>query len=155
MVKQDRMRQLDVVVDELLGRHEFGSFSQYWALYKRTVIPQEAEASYLVCDPDTKWCNVAIIDNNKIIDIEGEDGSDVGSISVREVSHLSAVLFKLGPVTGYRRSQGASLVVATELIGSTSGSFWIARTRDEEEQLVQFTRFLIGLVPNSRVQELE
>ena len=151
MVMQEKMRQLDMAVGELLGRHEFVSFSRYWSLYKRTVASRGVDASYLVFDRDTKWCNVAIIADNKIIDIEGEDGADVGIMSVRDASCLSSVIFKIGPLVGLSRSQGASLVVATELVGSTSGPFWIARTPDEEEKLLGFAGFLAGLTPHPRV----
>ena len=151
MVMQEQMHQLDMLVSELLGRHEFAMFSRYWSLYKRTVASPGIDASYLVFDQDTKWCNVAIIDGSKIIDIEGEDSADVGIMSVRDVSCLSSVIFKLGPLVGLSRSQGASLVVATELVGPTSGPFWVARTPDEEEKLLGFAGFLAGLIPYPRV----
>ena len=153
MVEQDRMQQLDAMVNEILERNKFESFARYWSLYKRTVVPQEAEASYIVYDSDACWCNVAIIHDNKIVDIEGEDGSDVGSLSVTDASRISGVTFRIGPLVGFSRSQGASLVVVTEIVGSTSGRFWVARTPDEEERLVQFTRYMIDLISDSRILE--
>ena len=76
-------------------------------------------------------------------------------MSVRDISCLSNVVFKMGPLTGFSRSLGAQLVVVTQFLGTESGSIWVAKNADDEGRLVEFASYLAGLVHQSRAPEME
>ena len=140
----NQTRQAGTAVAELLSGHSLDTFRRYWALYERAVAVQNVQAFYLKIEPEQGYCNFAVVGDGKVVDVEGDDSNGSGGISIRNLSAISGVAFYLGSLTGFPRTQGASLVAVAKLVGETaSGPYWAAWTEDEERQLVGFARVLI------------
>ena len=142
--------QLDQAVDDLLQCHKLSTFRYYWELYKRTFPQFEIQAHYSVVGTPTEYANAVILGDGKVIDIEGDDETDSGYLAVQDVASIGSVVFHRGHVEGFSRSQGASLVVFTRLVGETdSGPYWVARTELEEDRLIMFARRLVDSLPRA------
>ena len=148
MNQPSRSQLLDLSVEQLLQSPNFSTLRYYWELYKRAFPHREIQASYVFHDPATGYGNVVVLGHSEVIDIEGDDSTGTGYLGIQRLASIGSVVFRKGQIEGLVRSQGASLVVFTRLVGETNaGPYWIARTEPEEEQLILFARFLVDSIP--------
>ena len=107
----------------------------------------DIRASFVGVDPATSYYNVAILGDDKLVDIEGDDTGGTGYVSVQSLASIGAIVLREGQIEGFVRSQGASLVVYTRLVGETSsGPYWVARTTPEVDRLIRFATFLVDAI---------
>ena len=93
------------------------------------------------------YCNVALIGDGLLVDVEGDDSDNKGSLTYRSLEFVSGVSIYAGPLRGLDSSRGASLVVVTRKVGEEGiGLHWIAKTEEEEEHLLQFAQTLLKAI---------
>ena len=136
---------VEKAVRELLSSRELRDFRDYWALYEQTAAVQNVEGFYVRDDPEHQYCNVAVIGDGRVVDVEGDDGDrSGGGVSVRSLSSIDGVSIIRGPLVGFPRTEGASLVAIALVVGQTSaGAHWAAWNEDQEHQLASFVRALV------------
>ena len=138
-----KSQSLRASVSEMLGQYGLSTFSRYWNLCNRAERIEDVEAFYCFATTEPKYGNVAVITHGKVIDVDGDDSDGSGAVSIRDLSSIAAVFLHAAPIEGYKRSEGASLVVSTRLVGeSNTGPYWVAVTAQQEERLVQFASAL-------------
>ena len=126
-------------------------FRQYWDIYKLTAEVSDIQGLVFRIDADTGYCNIAIVGDGRIVDIEGDDGDGSGNTNIYPLRSVSEVIFHRGSLPSLRRSPGASLMVLLRLVGRDgSGPYWVAKTPEEEELLVGFGRTLVQAVSGRR-----
>ena len=149
MSQPNPSQQLDATVEDLLKHYNPNTFRRYWELYRRAVPLTEVRASFVGVDPTTSYYNVAILGDGKLVDIEGDDTGGTGYVGFQSLTGIGAVVLREGQIEGFSRSQGASLVMFTRLVGETNaGPYWVARTTPEVDRLTQFTKFLVDAIPH-------
>ncbi len=155
MSTRDRSAQLSQIVEEAIENFQLESFEAYWELYEETAQVNSVQAFFVRVDADNgpygqsrgDYCNVAIIGDGLLIDIEGDDSDDSGNLSVHPLKSLSRVSLRNGPLQNLSHSQGASLVVIANQIGDEHvGPYWVAKTDDEEEHLLKFAQALVKAI---------
>ena len=147
MSQPNQSQQLDATVEDLLQHYNPSTFRRYWELYRRAVPLTDIRASFVGVDPATSYYNVAILGDDKLVDIEGDDTGGIGYVGVQSLASIGAIVLREGQIEGFVRSQGASLVVYTRLVGETSsGPYWVARTTPEVDRLTRFATFLVDAI---------
>ena len=97
--------------------------------------------------PQGGHCNVAIIGSGLLVDIEGDESSRSGSLTLERLDSITSVSIHAGSLPGLPESRGASLVVIADGVGETDiGLHWIAKTEEEEEHLLKFAQFLVQAI---------
>ena len=122
-------------------------FRQYWDIYQLTAEVSEIQGLFIRIDEDAGYCNIAIIGDGRIVDIEGDDKNGSGNTHIYPLMSVGEVLFYRGSLPSLSRSPGASLLVLTKIVGRDgSGPYWPAKNPEEEELLVGFGRALVQAV---------
>ena len=125
-------------------------FARYWELYERSAAIADLRSFFVRVETRSTsggYCNAAIIGDGLLVDVEGDDGNNSGSLSVQSLDDLGRVLIHVGPLRGFPLSQGARLVVLALPKGQEqAGSHWVAKTPDDEERLLEFATELIGAI---------
>ena len=76
---------------------------------------------------DDGYANVALLTNDLIVDIEGEDDDSEGSLTLNPIRVIDSVRFHEGSVETIPESSEALLVLFVSVFGSTDvGPYWIA-----------------------------
>lgn len=139
-----REEQLADAIARALALNNTGRFREYWELYKQTAEVSEVEDLFFRIEEEAGYCNMVILGDERIADIEGDDGHSSGSLRVYPLSSVSEVILHRGSLPSLRRSQGARLVVLLNLTGQDgAGPYWTALTSEEEHQLTGFARSVI------------
>ena len=147
MSQPNQSQRLDATVEDLLQSYNPNTFRRYWELYRRAVPLTEIRAFFVCVDPVTSYYNVAILGDDKLVDIEGDDTGGTGYVCFQSLTGIGAVVLREGQIEGFSRSQGASLVMLTRLVGETSvGPYWVARTTPEVDRLTRFATFLVDAI---------
>ena len=145
MSQQNQPQQLDATVQDLLERYDLNTFRRYWELLKRTAPLRDVQAFFFCVDPATGYCNVAVLSEGKVIDVEGDDSDGTGGASIRDLASIAAIHLRLGQLEGFSRTHGASVVAVTRLMGEAgSGPYWSAQTPAEEDRLLRFAQNLVS-----------
>lgn len=145
--------QLARIVEEAIEEHNLEQFAEYWELYKSVVHVQNIEGFFVRTEPNLYpygsggYCNVAIIADGLLIDIEGDDSDDTGNLSFHPLESVSGVRIRPGPLHGLEASREALLVVIANRVGEDGiGLYWVAETEEAEEDLRQFVRILLKAI---------
>ncbi len=154
MSSRDRSEQLTRIVQQSIEEHRFAKFARFWELYESTTDIQRIEAFYIRTEVQDSWlipngggyCNVAIIGDGLLIDIEGDDNNGTGNLTFQTLKSVGAVEIHTSPLQGLHSSQGASLVVLTNSDEGDIGVHWVAKTEDDEEHLLQFAQTLVRAI---------
>ena len=147
----DRSVQLSRIVESAIEEHGLDMFAQYWELYEETADISEIQRFYVNIEPQQTsgggYCNVAIIGDGLVVDIEGDDVRRSGSLSLDSIEKISSVGIHMGQLPGLPNSQNASLVVVVQRVGESDVAlYWTARADDDEERLLEFARVLVQRV---------
>jgi hypothetical protein len=122
-------------------------FHQYWDIYELIAEVSEIQGLFIRIDEDAGYCNIAIIGDGRIVDIEGDDGNGSGNTHIYSLRSVGEVLFYRGSLPSLRRSVGASLLMVTRIVGrDESGPYWGAKNPEEEELLVGFGQALVKAI---------
>ena len=152
MSTRDLSAQLNRIVAKAIEEHELESFEEYWGLYEEMAKVNSVKAFFVRIEKQNgrsvlrrgDYCNVAIIGDGLLIDIEADDSDDSGNLFVQPLRSISRVSVQNGPLQNLSHSQGASLVVISSRIGEEHvGPYWVAKTDEEEEYLLKFAQALV------------
>ncbi len=147
---RDRSTQLTRIVQRAIEEHQFTKFARFWELYERTTDIQRIDAFYIrtevLISNGGGYCNVAIIGDGLLIDIEGDDNNSTGNLTFQTLKSVGEVEIHTSPLQGLHSSQGASLVVLTNSVEGDIGVHWVAKTEDDEEHLLQFAQTLVQAI---------
>ena len=95
----------------------------------------------------TRYCNVAVIGDGLIVDIEGNDDTRSGSLSLERLDSITSISIHAGALPGLSSSQGASLLVLADRADESGvGLHWIAKTEEEEKHLLNFAQCLVQAI---------
>ena len=97
------------------------------------------------------YCNVAIIADGLLIDIEGDDNDNTGNLTFQPLESISAVRVRAEPLRGLDHSRDALLVVLANRVGEEGvGLHWVAKTEEDEERLLAFAKTLVKAISEYR-----
>ena len=128
-------------------------FAQYWELYEDTTDIQSIKGFFVRTKVEDHaldytgggYCNVAVICDGLIIDIEGDDEDKTGSLTFHPLESVSSVEIHAEPLRGLDASRGALLVVLANRVGEEDiGLHWVAKTEQEKERLLKFAQVLVS-----------
>ena len=139
----DQARQLENTLASMFAlNNNANSFRRYWNLYKQTSDIARIQSFYI--KTEESYYNVAIIGDGILVDVEGDDSDSSGGLNIRSLDAIRGVTVRSGPLKAFPRTQGASLVVLTRLVGETNaGPYWVAKTPEEEGRLLGFAQSLV------------
>ena len=147
MTNRNRSAELDRIVARAIENIRLYAFERYWDLYKHTAEISNVRGFFVKTQSDTfrsGYCNVAIIGDGLLVDIEGDDSRNSGSLTFDSLSSITTVSIHDGPLPGLSSSNGASLVVCANRVNETEiGIHWVAKTEEEEEHLLYFSECLV------------
>ena len=147
MTHQQRAEELAHVVATELDLNENSTFGQYWELYKQTANVSNIEGLFIRTEGRSGYCNVVILGDGRIVDIEVEERARSGGLHIRPLSSVSEVHLHRGSLPQLPYSEGALLVVMLGLTGmDESGPYWAAQTRAQERKLLGFAQALIEAI---------
>ena len=140
-------RLLASTVEDAINDGNLRNFQLYWSLYKRTVDVSKITKFFVRTETQNflgGYCNVAIMADGLIIDIEGDDNRNEGNLAVHSLTSIIGVSVQAGPLPGMAGSQGARIVALADLVGHVDeGLTWIAKTPEEEDRLLDLVKCLI------------
>ena len=148
MSRQDLTEQLHEAVDSILRKHDADVFEGYWELAKRALTGHPVRQFYIRVEED--YGNVAVLTDDAVADIEGDDKNERGHFGFHRISALSDVELYKERVPTIPDSDGAELVIVVNTMSSTAfGLYWVAKTEQESEYLLEFGRALVALLGGS------
>ena len=140
-------RLLASTVEDVIKSSNLNCFERYWDLYERTIDLSNVTSFFVRTEAQlfrSAYCNVVIVGDGLLIDISGDDQNNEGDFSVLLLNSISGISIHTGPLPGLADSQGARIVVQTELAGLVDeGPYWVAKTAEEEERLLDLVESLI------------
>ena len=152
---RDLSAQLNRIVEKAIEDQQLAKFQEYWELYEATIHVTEVQAFFVRSEVQESavtpnrggYCNVAIIADGLLIDIEADDSDNSGSLTVQSLKSVSDISIHKGSLKNLSSSRGASLVVLANRIGEEDiGLHWAAKTAEEEEHLLQFAEALVQAI---------
>ena len=150
MSNGDRSDQLAQKVDRVIDENDLPTFEEYWELYKRAAFMLNVQRFFVSSEsqfPQGGHCNVAIIGSGLLVDIEGDESSRSGSLTLERLDSITSVSIHAGPLPGLSDSQGATLVVLAHGAGETdAGLHWVAKTEEEDVYLLSFAQSLVRAI---------
>lgn len=147
MSGQDLTEQLHKAVDSIVVEHDLEVLEEYWELAKHTLTGHPVRRFY--ARGEEGYANVAILTDGVVADIEGDDTDDQGHFAVCRISALSDVGFYKDQVPTVPDSDGAELVIVANTPADHLDFYWIAKTEQEAEYLLDFGRSLVALIGGS------
>lgn len=153
MSGSDNSAHLTRIVEKAIKEHGLNMFAEYWELYKDTAHISSVQRFFVTIDSQQRlsggYCNVAVMGDGLLVDIEGDDSRSSGSLTVESLASVTRVSIHAESLPGLQISQGASLVLIADSIGQSDiGFHWVAKTEDEEEHLIQFAKSLVSDISN-------
>ena len=155
MSASNRTAQLTQLVEKVIEEKKLEKFEEYWELYEETCPFDSVTAFYLRTEvrvdylgrKSGDYCNVAIIGDSLLVDIEADDSDDSGNLIVQPLRSFSDITIHKGPLRNLESSRDASLVVLANRVGEVDvGLHWVAKTEEDEDHLLEFAKFLIRAV---------
>lgn len=138
------------VIEQTILVHSLVKFAEYWELCKRNVDTSDVEQYYLMVDSQAQigdvggYCDAVFLMHDLIVGIEGDDVQGTGNFVVLRLENIRDLTFLKGSQPGLPRSQGALLTAVLRSEGSPEVlAYWTAKTKDDESNLISFTRCLI------------
>ena len=149
VANKDVSEQLNNKVDSILKEYSLDVLSDYWDLGKRVLAGHSISRFYVQAEEG--YGNIAILTDDVVADIVGDDQDDQGHIAVHRISAFSGIDFYQEEVPTVPESGEAELVVVTNIAGSdVLGPYWIATTEEEAKHLLEFGRSLVTLLTGRR-----
>lgn len=141
------------IVEKAIEEHGFGTFAKYWELYEETVDVSDVQRFYFTMEPQWHgnggYCNVAIIGDGLLVDVEGDDTRRSGGLNMQTLDSVTRVSAHAGALPGIPNAQGATLIIMTDRANEHNvGIYWVAKTDEDQERLIQFTSTLVKAVSN-------
>ncbi|MDE2860005.1 MAG: hypothetical protein OYI31_06285 [Chloroflexota bacterium] len=155
MSARERSSQLTRLVERIIEEKQLEKFQEYWELYEETCPVNSVAAFYLRTEARADYlgrksgdyCNVAIIGDKLLVDIEADDSDDSGNLIVQPLRSFSDISIHIGPLRNLESSRDASLVVLANRAGDEEvGLHWVAKTEEDEDHLLEFAKVLIRVV---------
>ena len=154
MSNGDKSAQLARKVERLVDEYGLPTFEEYWGLYESTADLSNVQTFYIQTEArnhfggsSAHYCNVAIIGDGLIVDIEGNDDTRSGRLSLERLDSITSVSIHAGALPGLSSSQGASLLVLADRAHESGvGLHWIAKTEEEEDHLLNFAQSLVQAI---------
>ena len=147
MTDSNYSKELDDIVALLISEGPYDIFEKYWSLYKESVYISEPKGIYFRISSDATYRNVVIADENKIVDIEADESSNIQAISISPYRTLTRVGLYIGSLATLPRTQGSLLTAVCRITGSDSlGPYWSAHTEEEVVRLRKFASFLVDAI---------
>ena len=146
MAGQDYSEQLKSVVAEILVEDDLDTFREYWQLSQLILGNTPIRRFYVRTDEG--YANIAILTDDLIIDIEGEEDDDSeGSLTFNPIRVIDSVSFHEGSVETIPKSSEALLVLFVSVFGSTDvGPYWIAYSEEEYRYLTLFGKAVVEAI---------
>ncbi len=145
---EDLSRQLQSQVRDAIQSYEPYTFERLWALSSNVISRFPIRSFYLSVDDG--YGNVAILTDELLIDIEGEDEDPPGTFSIQRMSAISGIEFFEGPVEDLPDTEEANLVILAFVAGSeVVDRYWVAYTDDERDDLLHFGKTLVESITQS------
>ncbi len=151
MTNRDNSAHLTRIVENAIQEHGFSRFAQYWKLYRDTADISTVQRFFVRTESDSfypgGYCNVAVIGDGLLVDIEGDDRQSKGGLAIQSLDSITKVSIHAGSLPGLRNSQNATLIVIARRAEDTEvGPHWIATNEEEEGHLLQFAHTLVRVV---------
>lgn len=147
MTNRNRSAELERIVGRAIENDRLAAFKRYWDLYKDTSEISSVQGFFVKTQSDifrNGYCNVAIIGDGLLVDIEGDDSRNSGSLTFDSLNSITTISIHDGPLPGLSSSNGASLVVCANRVNETEiGLHWVAKTDEEEDHLLHFAECLV------------
>ena len=141
MSEHHKPGELDKTVADFLSRGSHESFERCWKLYKETAYIPHPEGFYFRNSQDGTYQNLAIVGNNRIVDLEADEVGGTKNVTVSLCRAYSGVGLTIGPIPTIQRTRDALLTVFCRVAGSTSiGHYWTAQDEEESAQLQDFAK---------------
>ena len=157
MTTRNLSAQLASIVERAIEVHKLEKFAEYWELYADAADVQSIKGFFVRTEPRASfysgggYCNVAIIGDGLLIDIEGNDNDNTGNLTFQPLESISAVRVRAEPLRGLDHSRDALLVVLTNRVGEEGvGLHWVAKTEEDEEHLLAFAKALVKAISEDR-----
>ena len=146
MASRDHSEQLKSVVAEILVEDDLDTFREYWQLSQLILGNTPIRRFYVRTDEG--YANIAILTDDLIIDIEGEEDDDSeGSLTFNPIRVIDSVSFHEGSVETIPKSSEALLVLFVSVFGSTDvGPYWIAYSEEESRYLTLFGKAVVEAI---------
>lgn len=145
MAGRDYTEQLNSVVESILEEYGLDTFKDYWNLSRAVIGNLQVRRFYVQAEPG--YGNVAILTDDLLIDIEGENDEPPGSLSLHRISSISGVEFFDGPVADIPDTEEAQLVILAYAAGSEIVDLhWVAETEEEMSYLLLFGKALVEAI---------
>ena len=146
MASRDHSEQLKSVVAEILVEDDLDTFREYWQLSQLILGNTPIRRFYVRTDEG--YANIAILTDDLIIDIEGEEDDDSeGSLTFNPIRVIDSVSFHEGSVETIPKSSEALLVLFVSVFGSTDvGPYWIAYSEEEYRYLTLFGKAVVEAI---------
>ena len=148
VASKDVSEQLNKNVDSILEEYDLEVLSGYWDLAKR-VLPGHTTRRFYV-QAQEGYGNIAILTDDVVADVIGDDREDEGHVAVHRISAFSGIDFYKEQVPTVPGSDEAELVIVANAAGSdTLGLHWMANTDEEAKHLLEFGRSLMTSLAGS------
>lgn len=145
MAGQDYSEQLKSVVAEKLDEDDLDTFGEYWQLSQLVLGNTPIRRFYVRTDDG--YANVALLTDDLIVDIEGEDDDSEGHLTLNPIRVIDSVSFHEGSVETIPKSSEALLVLFVSVFGSTDvGPYWIAYSEEEYKYLTLFGKAVVEAI---------
>lgn len=146
MPGRDYSEQLKSVVAEILVEDDLDTFEEYWELSQAILGNTPIRRFYVRTDDG--YANVALLTDDLIVDIEGEEDDDSeGSLTLNPIRVIDSVRFHEGSVETIPESSEALLVLFVSVFGSTDvGPYWIAYSDEESKYLTLFGKAVVEAI---------
>ncbi|MCH9010714.1 MAG: hypothetical protein IIC21_08830 [Chloroflexi bacterium] len=145
MAGRDHSEQLKSVVAEILVEDDLDTFREYWQLSQLILGNTPIRRFYVRTDDG--YANVALLTDDLIVDIEGEDDDSEGSLTFNPIRVIDYVRFHEGSVETIPKSSEALLVLFVSEFGSTDvGPYWIAYSEEEYRYLTLFGKAVVEAI---------
>ena len=159
MTTLESSAQLASIVKRAIEEHKLSKFAEYWELYADAADVQSIKGFFVKTDIQDDafdyagggYCNVAIITEGLVIDIEGDDNDNTGNLAFHTIDSFSSIELHTRALRGLESSHGALLVVLANRAGQENiGLHWIAKTEQDKERLLAFAKKLVKAISEDR-----
>ena len=160
MVVRNYSNSLVSFVENILEEYDAGAFHDYWELSREIIDELPIRRFYVHLGQSNigyssrpNYLNVAILADNFVVDVEGAirpssnwvySSNEQGGFVITPLKSIEAIQFHKGRLSTIRESENAKLILIASILGDSSlGKYWIAKTDDEYDHLVQFGKAMI------------
>ena len=147
MSDQGATERLEGIVADLFSQGTYESFKECWRLYKETTYIPNLDGFYLSQDIEETYCNLAVVGDSKIVDIEVDEKGEHRNVTVSLCRAYSGIGLSSGSIPTLSRAQDSLLTVFCRVAGSGSiGHYWVAKNEVESTRLREFAKTVIEAI---------